>query len=91
MIETVNASGAEVASYTQTRTIDETLAELRSSTTDYYEADALGSITSLSNGTGALANTYTYDSFGNLTASTGTARNYFQYTAREFDPLPLYF
>jgi RHS repeat-associated protein len=85
LIETVNASGAEVASYTQTRTIDETLAELRSSTTDYYEADALGSITSLSNGTGALANTYTYDSFGNLTASTGTTRNYFQYTAREFD------
>jgi YD repeat-containing protein len=34
LIETLNASGAEVASYTQTRTIDETLAELRSGTTD---------------------------------------------------------
>jgi YD repeat-containing protein len=39
LIETLNASGAEVASYTETRTIDETLAELRGSTTDYYEAD----------------------------------------------------
>jgi RHS repeat-associated protein len=34
---------------------------------------------------GALANTYTYDSFGKLTASTGSITNRFQYTAREFD------
>ena len=86
LLETVNGSGSEVASYTQTRTIDETLAELRGSATDYYEADALGSITSLSSSTGALANTYTYDSLGDTTASTGTLRNYFQYTGREFDP-----
>jgi len=86
LLETLNASGSEVASYTQTQKIDETLAELRSSTTDYYEADGLGSITSLSTSAAALANTYTYDSFGNTTASTGTLRNYFQYTGREFDP-----
>jgi RHS repeat-associated protein len=86
LIETTNGSGGEVASYTQTRTTDETLAELRGSTSDYYEADGLGSITSLSSATGAVANTYTYDSFGNTTASTGTLRNYFQYTGREFDP-----
>ena len=85
LLETLNASGSEVASYTQTQKIDETLAEMRSSTTDYYESDALGSITSLSNSTGVLANTYTYDSFGNTTASTGTLPNYFQYTGREFD------
>ena len=34
---------------------------------------------------GALANTYTYDSFGRVTASTGTLVNPFQYTGREFD------
>ncbi|MGB6800838.1 MAG: RHS repeat-associated core domain-containing protein [Candidatus Sulfotelmatobacter sp.] len=85
LVGTINASGSEVASYTQGPLIDEPLAELRGSTTDYYAADGLGSITSLSNSTGALANTYTYDSFGNTTASTGTVRNYFQYTAREFD------
>jgi RHS repeat-associated protein len=85
LVETINASGSEVASYTEGPLIDEPLAELRGSTTDYYEADGLGSITSLSNSAGALANTYTYDSFGNTTASTGTLRNYFQYTAREFD------
>ncbi len=86
LTETVNASGSEVARYTPTQEIDETLAELRGSTTDYYEADALGSITSLSSSAGALANTYTYDSFGNLTNSTGTVRNPFQFTGREFDP-----
>ena len=85
LIETLNASGTEVASYTQTQEIDETLAELRSSTTDYYEADGLGSITSLSTSAAVLANTYAYDSFGNITNSTGTLRNPFQYTGREFD------
>jgi RHS repeat-associated protein len=62
------------------------LAELRGSVASYYEADDLGSITSLSSSNGTLANTYTYDSFGNLTASTGTTTNPFQYTGREFDP-----
>jgi RHS repeat-associated protein len=85
LIETLNGSGNEVASYTQTQKIDETLAELRGSATDYYETDALGSITSLGSSSGTVANTYTYDSFGNLTASTGTARNYFEYTGRDFD------
>jgi RHS repeat-associated protein len=52
----------------------------------YFHADGLGSITSLSNSAGTIANTYTYDSYGNLTASTGTLVNPFQYTARESDP-----
>jgi RHS repeat-associated protein len=85
LIETVNASGSEVASYTHTRKIDETLAELRQGTASFYEQDGLGSVTSLSNSAGALANTYTYDSFGKLTASTGTISNPFQYAGREFD------
>jgi RHS repeat-associated protein len=37
------------------------------------------------NSSAALANTYTYDSFGKLTASTGTVTNPFQYTGREPD------
>ena len=58
---------------------------LSSGTTAYYLSDGIRSITSLSNFAGALANTYTYDSFGNLTNSTGALRNPFQYTGREFD------
>ncbi|MFI5058373.1 MAG: RHS repeat domain-containing protein [Candidatus Acidiferrales bacterium] len=84
-IEEVDQNGAVLARYTRTQNIDEPLAELRSGTTSFYEADGLGSITSLSNGAGALANTYTYDSFGKLTASTGSLTNPFRYTGRESD------
>jgi len=84
-VEEVDSSGNILARYTQAWKADEPLAELRSATTSYYQQDGLSSVTSLSNGTGALANTYSYDSFGKLTASTGSLVNPFQYTGREFD------
>lgn len=86
LIEQTNSSGAAVARYSQGLNIDEPLAMLSSATTSYYEADGLGSITSLSSGAGSLAQTYTFDSFGNQTASSGSLTNPFQYTARENDP-----
>ena len=52
---------------------------------DFYEQDGLGSITSLTGSSGSLAQTYTYDSFGNQTASSGSLTNFFRYTGREFD------
>src|SRR5438445_12275996 len=85
LLEEVDQNGNVLARYTQSRGVDEPLAELRSGTTSYYEADGLGSITSLSNSGGSLANTYTYDSFGQLTTSTGSLTNPFRYTGREFD------
>jgi RHS repeat-associated protein len=85
IIEEVNASGSVVARYMQGQNIDEPLAMSRSSATSYYEADGLGSITSLTNSVSALAQTYTYDAFGKSTASSGSLTNPFQYTAREFD------
>ena len=66
--------------------VDEWLAEVRSGATIYYERDGLGGVTSLSNSSGTLTNSYTYDSFGTLTVSTGTLANPFRYTGREFDP-----
>jgi YD repeat-containing protein len=81
--EETNGAGVVVARYSRTQNIDEPLAMLRSSTTSYFQADGLGSITSLSNTAGALAQTYTFDSFGNQTASTGSLTNPFHYTARE--------
>jgi RHS repeat-associated protein len=86
LIEETNSSGGVVALYEDTQNIDEPLAMLRSSTRSYYHADGLGSITSLSRGAGALAQTYTFDSFGNQTASSGSLTNPFQYAARESDP-----
>jgi RHS repeat-associated protein len=84
LVEELDGSGNILARYTQGRTIDEPLAELRSGTTSYYEQDGVNSVSSLSNAAGALANTYSYDSFGKAT-STGTLTNPFQYTGREFD------
>jgi len=85
LLEEVDNSGNVLARYTQSTVIDEPLAMLRSGTTSYYQSDALGSSTSLTNSGGALARTYIYDSFGDLTASTGALSNPFQFTGREFD------
>jgi RHS repeat-associated protein len=85
LIEEANAGGTVVARYSSTQRIDEPLAMLRSSITSYYNADGLGTVTSLANASGALAQTYTFDSFGKQTASSGSLVNPFQYTARESD------
>jgi RHS repeat-associated protein len=86
LVEETNSSGAAVARYSQGLKIDEPLAMLRSSTTSFYNADGLGSVTSVSNTAGSLTQTYTFDSFGKTTNSTGSLTNPFQYTARELDP-----
>ncbi|HXN53633.1 MAG TPA: RHS repeat-associated core domain-containing protein [Candidatus Acidoferrum sp.] len=85
LVEETNSSGAAVARYSQGLHTDEPLAMLRSGATSYYQADGLDSVTSLSNAAGALAQTYTFDSFGKQTASSGSLTNPFQYTSREFD------
>jgi len=86
VIEAIDNNATVVVRYTQGQGIDQPFAEVRSGTTSYYEQDGLGSVSSLSNSAASLANTYTYDSFGNLTASAGTLTNPFQFAGREFDP-----
>ena len=81
----MDPSGNVLARSTESLSIDDPLAQLRAGSTSYYEADGLGSITSLSNSGGTVAASYTYDSFGNMTASTGSTTNPLRYTAREFD------
>lgn len=51
------------------------------------QEDGLGSITTLTAANGTVAETHTYDSFGNgnTTNSTGSLTNYFRYTGREYD------
>jgi RHS repeat-associated protein len=72
------------AKYTHGPGIDEPLAVQKGTATYYYHADGLGSITGLSNTSGNIVQTYTYDSFGNMT-STGSINQPFTYTAREYD------
>jgi RHS repeat-associated protein len=86
VIEEVDSSGVLLARYSQQEGLDLPLSESEQGGVSYYQQDGGNSITSLSNSSGALANTYTYGAFGNLIASTGTVTNPFQFTAREFDP-----
>jgi RHS repeat-associated protein len=85
LIEEIDNSGSILARYSDSNAVDEPLAILRSGTSSYYQADAVGSVTSLSSSGSALANTYTYNSFGKLTTSTGSVTNASRYTGREFD------
>jgi len=85
LVEETNASGTAVARYSDGLNIDEPLAMLRSGATSFYHADGLGSVTSLSNTSGSIAQTYAFDSFGNQTGSSGSLTNPFRYTARELD------
>lgn len=53
-VEDLDRSGTLLSRYAETQNIDEPLAEQRSGTTNYYEADPLGSVTSLTNGAAAI-------------------------------------
>ncbi len=83
--EELDGSGNLGERYTHGPGIDEPLVGQRQPLIFYYEADGLGSVTSLTTPAGSVAATYTYDSFGFLTNSTGNATNWFRYTARQFD------
>jgi len=83
--ELTGSTGTLGERYTFGPGTDEPLVGQRQLLIFYYEADGLGSVTSLTTPTGSVAATYTYDSFGFMTASTGSATNWYRYTARQFD------
>jgi len=68
LVEETNSSGTVVARYSQALNIDEPLAMLRGGATSFYNADGLGTVASLANSSGTLAQTYTFHSFGTQTA-----------------------
>ena len=58
---------------------------LPSGTTYYYASDSLGSTRALTDASGAVANTDTYDPYGNITASTGSTANPLLYAGQYLD------
>jgi RHS repeat-associated protein len=52
----------------------------------YYLADGAGNVTSLTNASGAVVESYTLDSFGNVVSSTGTLTNPYVFASRTLDP-----
>lgn len=85
LIQESDSAGNLVAHYVHGPGIDAPLAAYRGSTSEFYQADALGSITSLTNTSGVVNQTYIYDSFGNISSTTGAFVQPFRYTGREFD------
>jgi|GEM_PF-5601760 RHS repeat-associated protein len=56
-------------------------------TTSFYGFDGHGSVRFLTSSTGAVTDTYDYDAFGNLIASTGSTPNNYRFAGEQFDPL----
>jgi RHS repeat-associated protein len=87
LIQELKAENASTVRFTFGPGIDEPLAVRRTNgPVAYYQADGLGSITSLTDSAGAVVQTYAYDSFGNETSATGPIIQPFRYTGREWDP-----
>ncbi|MGJ8661936.1 MAG: RHS repeat-associated core domain-containing protein, partial [Bacteroidota bacterium] len=58
----------------------------------YYQYDGLGSVRALSDGSGDITDTYTYDAFGLELSTTGTTANQYRYTGEQWDAdLGMYF
>ena len=71
--------------------VDERFARTDTSGRTDFLTDALNSTIGLTNSSGALVEQYTYDPYGNTTASSSAFNNTFQYTGRENDGTGLYF
>jgi len=84
-------NGAVYANYIRTLNIDEPLARIKGSVIRHYKTDALGSVINLTDDSGYVKTTYTYDPFGNVTVSGESSDNPFQYTGRENDGTGLYY
>ncbi|MCD8490306.1 MAG: RHS repeat-associated core domain-containing protein [Desertifilum sp.] len=72
VVEEYDALGNLVASYTYGLDL---IAQLRGGVSSFYHADGLGSTRALSDGSGNVTDTYTYDAYGNLIGSTGSTLN----------------
>ena len=80
-----SGANALTASYVSGVGIDSPLEMRRGNNAYFYVQDGLGSVRALTDASGAVVQTYSYDAFGNQTVSGGIA-NPFSYTSREFDP-----
>jgi hypothetical protein len=61
------------------------ISQERGSADSFYLADALGSTRGLTNASGVVTNTYNYDTFGNLIASTGNVENDYLFAGEQRD------
>lgn len=84
IIEERSSAGALNADWVHGDGVDEPLTMTRGGTTYFYTRDALGSVRELTNSAGAVQETYTYNSYGQLSVAP-TIVNPFTFTGREYD------
>jgi len=79
--------GANVlqARYTHGPGIDEPIAVTKGGNTFFFHQDGLGTITDLTDSSGATAKSYSYDAYGTILESPDTVEQPYTYTGREFD------
>jgi RHS repeat-associated protein len=66
---------------------DDLLSQKRPGTgTGFYHYDGQMSVRQLTDSTGVVTDTYTYDAFGTLLATTGATENRFLYSGEQYDP-----
>jgi RHS repeat-associated protein len=77
---------------TRTYTYGLTLISEQDSTTHFYGFDGKGNTRYLTGTNAAITDTYAYDAYGTLIASSGTTTNSYLYSGEQFDPdLGLYY
>jgi RHS repeat-associated protein len=85
LIQETDTSENVIARYVFGSGVDESLTAYRGGSSEFYQADGLGSVISLSSLAGVLTDSFSYDSFGNLNSFTGSFTQPFRYTGREAD------
>ena len=84
VVADLNSSSAVTTTYFNGPGIDDHLRQTNPSTgVSYFLTDHLGTTTALTDASGNVVETLSYDSFGN---NTGSARTRYTYTGRERDP-----
>jgi RHS repeat-associated protein len=79
------------ANYLTGANIDEVFSRTDSTGSYSYLTDNLGSSLALTNLSGAISTSYTYEPYGNTTTSGASSTNALQYTGRENDGTGLYY
>ncbi len=73
------------ARYSHGDQTDQPLSQDRGGQSYFYHADHQGSIRMITNASGAIVNSYDYDSYGKINSITESSSNPYLYTAREYD------
>ncbi len=81
----LNGMNQTTTRYTSYMAMDSWVSMRQGANSYFYHKDGLGSITSLTNATGNVQNTYAYEAFGKMRHQTGAVANPYTYTGRRWE------